>query len=72
MILGIIIGIIGIIFSSEIDGFMRHDKINNSNLVEQYVRFFKMTDRRHHLVYFSTMMKNSYWEWMEDWPYLWV
>ncbi|CAF0825319.1 unnamed protein product [Rotaria sp. Silwood1] len=34
MMLGIAIGIIGIIFASQVDGFLNDDRINNPNLVE--------------------------------------
>ncbi|CAF0994009.1 unnamed protein product [Rotaria sordida] len=34
MILGIVIGIIGIIFASQVDGFLNDDRVNNPNLVE--------------------------------------
>ena len=62
MILGIIIGIIGIIFSSEIDGFMRHDKIAHPDLVEQYVRPLSMSISLISFIRFSTTMRNSCWE----------
>ncbi|CAF1348399.1 unnamed protein product [Adineta ricciae] len=35
MILGIVIGIIGIIFASQVDGYKEEDKITNPNLVEK-------------------------------------
>ncbi|CAF2375058.1 unnamed protein product [Rotaria sp. Silwood2] len=34
MILGIAIGIIGIIFASQVDGFLNDDRVNNPNLLE--------------------------------------